>query len=42
MLESPSTIVIPNFLDFGEHLLIKLDKTSLILKNNPTSKLIFF
>ena len=31
--------VIPNFLEFGEHLLIKWNKSSLILKNNPTYSL---
>ena len=34
--------VFSNLLEFGEHLLIKLNKSSLILKNNPTYNLEFY
>ena len=33
--------VFPDLLEFGKHLLIKLNKSSLILKNNPAFSLEF-
>ena len=37
-----SRTVLPNLLEFDEHLLIVLNKSSHILKNNPTLELYFF